>query len=150
MAPSARLIERSTLAAGALALAASSFLPTLAHVHSDAWTLYSVGPVRRVSGVAGTNLWNLRPSLALLLLGAAALVVAVGFPARSVAPRLPSALAVLATVALVVLDARNQFGVVVVIDHDVARLSWWLAVPVLGGLASAAALVFGRGAQRGT
>lgn len=141
-----------TLAAGAFALAASSFLPTLAHAHSGGWTLYTDREVRYVSGVAGTNLWNLRPSLAVLLLCAAALVVAVGWPVRARAPRCAAAVAVLATVALAVHDVRSQFGIVVVIDHDVARLSWWLVVPQVAAVVSAVALVFGRGpaAQRGT
>ncbi|WP_027007051.1 hypothetical protein [Conexibacter woesei] len=89
MAPSARLIERSTLAAGALALAASSFLPLLAPWTDPrcGWTCYTPlapgeSPPAPPRPISGTTLWDTRPSLAVLTLAAAALAVVVGLTVR--------------------------------------------------------------------
>jgi hypothetical protein len=151
LAPSsARIAERLTLAAGALALAASSFLPELA-AHpfsaSDGWTLYAPAHLHRADALTP---WSLRPSLAILLLAAAALVLATGWTVRAVAGRRAAAGAAVLAVALLVLDAAHWSGGVVSGPQQVG-VSAWLAVPVAGGLGSAAALVLGRGpAQRGT
>jgi hypothetical protein len=156
LAPSApRIAERLILAAGALALAASSFLPLLAPwtYPECGWTCYSPlspgeSPPRPISGA---TLWTTRPSLAILTLAAAALAVVVGVTVRDLRARRAAAGAIVVTVALLVADTAHFSGNVL-LHHRTLLTSAWLALPVAGGLIAALALALGSAspAQRGT
>jgi hypothetical protein len=101
--------------------------------------------------IAGTTLWDTRPSLAVLTLGAAALAVVVGFTVRDVVARRVAAGAIVLAVALLVADTAHFSGDVVR-HRETLYTSAWLALPVAGGLIAALALVLpGEPApQRGT
>lgn len=153
MAPSARTTERSILAAGAFALAASSFLPLLAVWKAPpcpGWTCYWPIPRRVPTPVTGTTLWDTRPSLAVLLVAAAALALVVGATVRAVVARRVAAWSVLLTVAVVVAETAHRSGTVSLHGRALVT-SAWLAVPVWGGLVAALALALEpEAAQRGT
>jgi hypothetical protein len=158
LAPSGtlRLPERSILAAGALALAASSFLPLLAPwtFPCRGWTCYSPllpgeRPPAPPRPISGTTLWDTRPSLAVLTLAAAALAVLVGMTVRDLRARRVAAAALVLTVGLLVGDTAHFSGDVIR-HHRTLYTSAWLALPVAGGLIAALALALGDERQRGT
>ncbi|HEY6760799.1 MAG TPA: hypothetical protein VI318_14980 [Baekduia sp.] len=107
-----RSIELTALVVGALALATAPVLPLIAQRGRDdcGWSCYA--PVASGSRlVSATDLLHLRPELAVVALAIAAACVAAGLLGRGPVVLWLAALAVVATVAVLVADAARVDGV---------------------------------------
>jgi hypothetical protein len=145
-----RHLERLILAAGACALAASSFLPMVGRparwkVPDCGWTCYSpLPPGWRLQSVSGAAPWDTRPALAVLLVAVAALALVVGLVVEQAVVRRVVAGAVVVTTGLLVAHTAHLSDHAVR-HHQLLSTTPWLALGVAGGLVAALAL-----AQRGT